>query len=113
MRIVAGEWRGRKLVAPAGVQTRPTADRTRETLFSMLASRLGGFDLDHDAGDRVGDGQLFEEGARQPEPDRAAGGRPGRTDAPLPRGPVGQRECHADAPRVLAALAQVIANGGE
>ncbi len=44
MRIVAGEWRGRKLVAPAGQQTRPTADRTRETLFSMLASRLGSFE---------------------------------------------------------------------
>ena len=44
MRIVAGEWRGRKLVAPQGQQTRPTADRTRETLFSMLASRLGSFD---------------------------------------------------------------------
>ena len=44
MRIIAGEWRGRRLVAPAGQQTRPTADRTRETLFSMLASRLGSFD---------------------------------------------------------------------
>lgn len=44
MRIVAGEWRGRKLVAPEGRQTRPTADRTRETLFSMLASRLGSFE---------------------------------------------------------------------
>jgi 16S rRNA (guanine966-N2)-methyltransferase len=44
MRIIAGEWRGRKLVAPAGRSTRPTADRTRETLFSMLASRLGGFE---------------------------------------------------------------------
>ena len=44
MRIIAGEWRGRKLVTPAGRQTRPTADRTRETLFSMLASRLGSFD---------------------------------------------------------------------
>ena len=44
MRIVAGEWRGRKLIAPAGMQTRPTADRTRETLFSMLASRLGSFE---------------------------------------------------------------------
>jgi len=43
MRIIAGEWRGRKLVAPAGRETRPTADRTRETLFSMLASRLGSF----------------------------------------------------------------------
>jgi len=44
MRVIAGEWRGRKLLAPAGQQTRPTADRTRETLFSMLASRLGSFE---------------------------------------------------------------------
>ncbi len=44
MRIIAGAWRGRRLVAPAGLQTRPTADRTRETLFSMLASRLGSFE---------------------------------------------------------------------
>jgi len=44
MRIVSGEWRGRKLVAPAGDTTRPTADRTRETLFSMLMSRLGDFE---------------------------------------------------------------------
>ena len=44
MRIVAGEWRGRKLIAPDGDATRPTADRTRETLFSMLASRLGSFE---------------------------------------------------------------------
>jgi len=43
LRIVAGQWRGCKLVAPAGDTTRPTADRTRETLFSMLASRLGSF----------------------------------------------------------------------
>ena len=44
MRIIAGEWRGRPLVAPPGDTTRPTADRTRETLFSMLVSRLGSFD---------------------------------------------------------------------
>ena len=44
MRIIAGEWRGRKLAAPKGDVTRPTADRTRETLFSMLASRIGSFD---------------------------------------------------------------------
>lgn len=44
MRIIAGEWRGRRLVAPAGLDTRPTADRTRETLFSMLLSRLGSFE---------------------------------------------------------------------
>ena len=44
LRIIAGEWRGRKLAAPEGDTTRPTADRTRETLFSMLASRLGSFE---------------------------------------------------------------------
>lgn len=44
MRIISGEWRGRKLIAPRGDATRPTADRTRETLFSMLTSRLGSFD---------------------------------------------------------------------
>ncbi|WP_159982631.1 MULTISPECIES: 16S rRNA (guanine(966)-N(2))-methyltransferase RsmD [unclassified Novosphingobium] len=44
LRIIAGEWRGRKLAAPAGDTTRPTADRTRETLFSMLVSRLGAFE---------------------------------------------------------------------
>lgn len=41
LRIIAGQWRGRKLQAPQGDTTRPTADRTRETLFSMLVSRLG------------------------------------------------------------------------
>lgn len=44
MRIIAGEWRGRPLRAPEGDATRPTADRTRETLFSMLTSRLGSFE---------------------------------------------------------------------
>ncbi|MFZ1743663.1 MAG: 16S rRNA (guanine(966)-N(2))-methyltransferase RsmD [Pontixanthobacter sp.] len=44
MRIIAGEWRGRKLIAPKGESTRPTADRTRETLFNMLTSRLGSFE---------------------------------------------------------------------
>jgi 16S rRNA (guanine966-N2)-methyltransferase len=44
VRIVSGQWRGRKLIAPTGETTRPTADRTRETLFSMLLSRLGSFE---------------------------------------------------------------------
>jgi 16S rRNA (guanine966-N2)-methyltransferase len=44
MRIIAGDWRGRPLVAPKGDATRPTADRTREALFSMLVSRLGSFE---------------------------------------------------------------------
>ncbi len=37
MRIVAGAWRGRRLVAPAGEATRPTADRVRQALFDSLA----------------------------------------------------------------------------
>jgi 16S rRNA (guanine966-N2)-methyltransferase len=44
MRIIAGQWRGRPLAAPKGDATRPTADRTREALFSMLTSRLGSFE---------------------------------------------------------------------
>lgn len=36
MRVIAGSWRGRRLVAPAGDHTRPTSDRTREAVFSML-----------------------------------------------------------------------------
>ncbi|MDR3533008.1 MAG: 16S rRNA (guanine(966)-N(2))-methyltransferase RsmD [Rhodopila sp.] len=36
MRIVAGAWRGRSLVAPPGQGTRPTADRVRQALFDML-----------------------------------------------------------------------------
>ena len=43
MRIIAGQWRGRPLDAPKGDTTRPTSDRAREGLFSMLASRLGSF----------------------------------------------------------------------
>lgn len=44
MRIIAGQWRGRPLIAPPGDATRPTSDRAREALFSMLASRLGSFE---------------------------------------------------------------------
>jgi 16S rRNA (guanine966-N2)-methyltransferase len=36
VRIVAGLWRGRRLAAPAGRLTRPTADRVRQALFDML-----------------------------------------------------------------------------
>ena len=44
MRIIAGQWRGRPIEAPPGLAARPTADRVRETLFSMLVSRLGSFE---------------------------------------------------------------------
>lgn len=36
LRIIAGEWKGRRLQTPPGDDTRPTSDRVREALFSML-----------------------------------------------------------------------------
>jgi 16S rRNA (guanine(966)-N(2))-methyltransferase RsmD len=39
MRVIAGHFRSRALVAPAGLATRPTTDRLRETLFNVLAAR--------------------------------------------------------------------------
>src|SRR3546814_18133840 len=44
VRIISGKGRGRPLVPLSGDATRPTADRVREALFSMLASRLGSFE---------------------------------------------------------------------
>ena len=42
MRIIAGEAKGRKLYAPGGEDTRPTADRIRESVFGILGSRTQG-----------------------------------------------------------------------
>jgi 16S rRNA (guanine(966)-N(2))-methyltransferase RsmD len=42
MRIIAGKYRSRRLAAPAGVQTRPTSDRLRETLFNVLGPSVEG-----------------------------------------------------------------------
>ena len=39
MRITGGIHRSRRLVAPGGSGTRPTADRVREALFSILSAR--------------------------------------------------------------------------
>ncbi len=42
VRIIAGQWRGRKLSFPDGAGLRPTPDRVRETLFNWLAPVLPG-----------------------------------------------------------------------
>jgi 16S rRNA (guanine(966)-N(2))-methyltransferase RsmD len=42
MRIIAGTFRSRPLQAPAGLATRPSSDRLRETLFNVLAPRIEG-----------------------------------------------------------------------
>lgn len=41
MRVIAGELGGRRLVAPPGADVRPTADRTREALYSILGDVTG------------------------------------------------------------------------
>lgn len=68
MRIIAGEWRGRKLAAPKGDGTRPTTDRVRESLMSSLSSALGGFDgvvvLDAFAGSGALGFEALSRGAR-------------------------------------------------
>ncbi|MBM4371893.1 MAG: RsmD family RNA methyltransferase, partial [Deltaproteobacteria bacterium] len=42
MRVIAGIYRGHPITAPAGPAVRPTADRVREALFSILGSRTEG-----------------------------------------------------------------------
>lgn len=42
MRIIAGEYRSRRLEAPRGMDTRPTSDKLRETLFNVLGPRVAG-----------------------------------------------------------------------
>lgn len=41
MRVIAGDARGRQLLTPKNQRVRPTADRVKEALFSILLSRLG------------------------------------------------------------------------
>lgn len=40
LRIIAGEFRGRRLIAPPGRAVRPTSERVREAVFSILGARV-------------------------------------------------------------------------
>jgi 16S rRNA (guanine966-N2)-methyltransferase len=42
MRVIAGTYRSRRLIAPRGLATRPTSDRLRETIFNVLSPRIHG-----------------------------------------------------------------------
>ncbi len=42
MRVIAGDLRSRKILAPPGESTRPTPDRLRESLFSILQTQIAG-----------------------------------------------------------------------
>ncbi len=42
IRIIGGELKGRKLVTVAGIETRPTADRVRESIFNIIGDCVRG-----------------------------------------------------------------------
>ena len=42
IRIIGGNFRGRKIKVPGGTQVRPTSDRVREAIFSMIEKRVPG-----------------------------------------------------------------------
>ncbi|HOI17863.1 MAG TPA: RsmD family RNA methyltransferase, partial [Geobacteraceae bacterium] len=44
MRVIGGTARGRRLLAPRGLDTRPTSDKVKEALFSILGGMLGPLD---------------------------------------------------------------------
>lgn len=65
MRVIAGSFGGRRLSAPAGTATRPTSDRVREALFSMLVDVRGAVVLDLFAGTGALGIEALSRGARR------------------------------------------------
>ena len=66
MRVIAGQYRSRVLVAPEGWKTRPTSDRLRETLFNVLAPKIkGAVFLDLYAGSGAVGIEALSRGARE------------------------------------------------
>ena len=75
MRVIAGRYGGRRLKAPPGINTRPTADRVREALFSILGERVAGarvLDLFAGSGDARHRGALARRRAGHVRRQRAA-----------------------------------------
>lgn len=69
LRIIAGRHRGRRIEAPAGLATRPTSDRARESLFSILENGVpplrGGRFLDLFAGSGAAGLEALSRGAAE------------------------------------------------
>ncbi len=64
-RIIAGAWRGRRLVVPSGRAVRPTSDRVREAVFSILGPIDGAAVLDLFAGSGAFGLEALSRGARR------------------------------------------------
>ncbi len=111
MRIVAGKFRGRRLAAPRGRDVRPTADRVREALFSILGSVEGEDVLDLFAGTGALGLEALSRGARSAtfvEIDRQAHEVVRRNiDATLSSGEERAELVKGDATRVVRSLALV------
>jgi len=68
LRIIGGAFRGRRLVAPRGLETRPLPDRVKQALFDWLGQRLDGlFVVDCCAGSGAFTFEAFSRGARRVE----------------------------------------------
>lgn len=66
MRVIAGQYRSRPLIAPSGQNTRPTSDRLRETLFNVLSPHIeGAVFLDLYAGSGAVGIEALSRGAQQ------------------------------------------------
>ncbi len=66
MRVIGGTYRSRRLIAPPGLDTRPTSDRLRETLFNVLGDAVAGSVwLDLYAGSGAIGIEALSRGARQ------------------------------------------------
>lgn len=66
MRVIAGQYRSRILTAPRGLDTRPTSDRLRETLFNVLTPVIeGAVFLDLYAGSGAVGIEALSRGARE------------------------------------------------
>jgi len=66
MRVIAGEFRSRRLKSVSGLATRPTPDRLRETLFNVLAPQMeGAVFLDAYAGTGAVGIEALSRGARR------------------------------------------------
>lgn len=66
MRVIAGSAKGRRLQAPAGMDTRPITDRIKESLFNILTPDIEGADfLDLFAGSGSVGIEALSRGARQ------------------------------------------------